>query len=508
VNVSASAASPAARAPGSAPFAALLLIGVVATAAAAVYGNGSLVIAIAPVLAVAGVAAIWLAPLRYSLFTLAALSLMVDARGDGPWNSPLGALGDLLEINLNKSFPIDALALPGMAVLLICLVVIHAHRSLTGSRIDGVARGLTAKPLFGALAVSFLAVLLVCAWGVLSGGDAQMAKIQVQSFVLVLLVAYLSAISLRGIHDYRTLGKIVLAAACVKGVIALGVHWLLPPPFEVSNGKLAYATAHGDSILFAAGAVLLLVQFMEQPSRRTGLLCLTLMPILVAGMWANNRRVVWVELVAALLAFWLISRRSPAKRFLIRGLLIALPLLVGYVAVGWSSQSALFAPIKTFRSVGDGTVDASTMYRELENFNLIQTLKADPLTGAGFGHPFLEVVTLPNISFFKEYRYMPHNSILGLWAFCGPFGFTGLALALMVGVYFAALSYNQARHPDERIAAFMAIGVVVIYLAHCWGDIGFTERRSIFLVGPALAIGAQLATSTGAWRVRALKRRS
>ena len=129
------------------------------------------------------------------------------------------------------------------------------------------------------------------------------------------------------------------------------------------------------------------------------------------------------------------------------------------------------------------------------------------MIGTGFGHPFNEVVTLPDISFFKEYRYMPHNSVIGLWAFCGPFGFTGLVLALVVAVYLAARSYQVARSADERTAAFMVIGVVVIYLMHCWGDIGFSERRSIFLVGPALAMAGQLAVSTGAWRVRAVRRR-
>jgi O-antigen ligase len=101
---------------------------------------------------------------------------------------------------------------------------------------------------------------------------------------------------------------------------------------------------------------------------------------------------------------------------------------------------------------------------------------------------------------------MPHNSILGLWAFCGPFGFTGLMLVLVVGVYFASRSYQQARDPDQRVAAFMAIAMVLIYLVHCWGDIGFSERRSIFLVGPALAIAGQLAMSTGAWRGRTARR--
>jgi O-antigen ligase len=166
----------------------------------------------------------------------------------------------------------------------------------------------------------------------------------------------------------------------------------------------------------------------------------------------------------------------------------------------------MFAPVKTLRSVGDSEVDSSTLYRDLENYNLLDTLRQNPFMGTGFGHPFAEVVKLPDISFFKEYRYMPHNSVLGLWAFTGAFGFTGLTFAIVVGVYCAARSYQSARTADERIAAFMVIATVLIYFIQCWGDIGFSERRGIHLLGPALAIAGQLAVSTGAWRGTAARR--
>ena len=82
------------------------------------------------------------------------------------------------------------------------------------------------------------------------------------------------------------------------------------------------------------------------------------------------------------------------------------------------------------------------------------------------------------------------------------FGFTGLSLALVVGMFLSARSYRWARSPDERVAAFTALAMVVIYLIQCWGDIGFSEKKSIFLVGAALAVAGRLAVSTGAWVAR------
>ena len=160
----------------------------------------------------------------------------------------------------------------------------------------------------------------------------------------------------------------------------------------------------------------------------------------------------------------------------------------------------MFAPVKMFRSVSDSNVDASTLYRDLENYNLFATAKANPMTGAGFGQPFVEAVKLPHLTYFKEFRYMPHNSVLGLWAFCGPFGFWGLMLAPIAGVYLAARSYRYARIADERVAAMIALLGIVIYFVHCWGDIGFSERRGIYVLGASLAVAARMTLLTGAAR--------
>ena len=149
--------------------------------------------------------------------------------------------------------------------------------------------------------------------------------------------------------------------------------------------------------------------------------------------------------------------------------------------------------------VADSDVDQSTLYRDLENFNLLYTLSFNQLIGTGFGHPFAEVIKMADISFFKEYRFLPHNSILGLWAFTGLFGFTALSAALVMGVLCAARSYNVAHTHDQRIASFCALAMVVIYEIQCYGDIGFADRIGIFLVGPALGVAGQLAVSTGAW---------
>src|SRR6202035_3033720 len=105
---------------------------------------------------------------------------------------------------------------------------------------------------------------------------------------------------------------------------------------------------------------------------------------------------------------------------------------------------------RLFHSVEDANVDSSTLFREIENYNLLYTLRQNPFLGTGFGRPFVEAAQNYDISFFKEYHFLPHNSVLGLWAFAGVFGFTGLSVALVVGVFLSARSYYWARSPDDR----------------------------------------------------------
>ena len=252
--------------------------------------------------------AVWVVPMRFPLLGLIFLGLALDATADGPWDSPLAPLGRLLSHNLNKTVPVEALAVPLMTLALGYLLLIHVYRRLSLSRIDGVGRIGFTNPMTAALTVSFVTVVLECANGYRTGGDIQMAKVQVQNFVLVLLMGYLLAASLRGPRDYRALGGVILAAACSKSLMALWVlHKMDPPP--------AVATIHGDSILFACATVMLIARFAEQPVRRNAFLCLAILPILFGGMVANNRRIVWVEVAATLCTFYLISRRTPLKRF-------------------------------------------------------------------------------------------------------------------------------------------------------------------------------------------------
>ena len=139
------------------------------------------------------------------------------------------------------------------------------------------------------------------------------------------------------------------------------------------------------------------------------------------------------------------------------------------------------------------------MFRDIENFNLVHTFIGNPVLGTGFGHPFVVAVDSDSLAGFLEYHFLPHNSLVGLWAFTGAAGFSGLFLIVIVGLLLAARAHARARNSDQAITAAAVVGTLVAYIVHLWADIGFTEAPTIFVVGLAIAMAGQLAVATGEW---------
>ena len=73
---------------------------------------------------------------------------------------------------------------------------------------------------------------------------------------------------------------------------------------------------------------------------------------------------------------------------------------------------------------------------------------------------------------------------------------------MVVTVFLGARSHALAISPHHGIAATAAIGCIGSYAIQLFGDIGFSEAPTIFLVGLAIAVTSQLAVTTGAWPSR------
>jgi hypothetical protein len=94
--------------------------------------------------------------------------------------------------------------------------------------------------------------------------------------------------------------------------------------------------------------------------------------------------------------------------------------------------------------------------------------------------------------------YTPHNSLLGLALFAGLVGIVGIWGVVPVAAYLAARGYKSSTDPIQRTAAMAAVGMMVAYSVHCYGDIGFQSFPCGLILGVALATAGKVA----AWNAR------
>jgi O-antigen ligase len=271
----------------------------------------------------------------------------------------------------------------------------------------------------------------------------------------------------------------------------------LPPDAE-GHTNIPYATSHHDSMLFAAAAVLLVSLAIHKATPRAMRLMFTVLPILILGMIFNGRRMVWVQIGMVFLTLFMVTPTSRMKRKIKRYVLVFTPVFALYLVVGWNQKGGIFKPAQTVRSVVDPQTDQSSLTREIEDYDLIYTVKQYPLVGAGYGNGYWEMISLPPMGYPLE-RFCPHNSLLGMWAICGYVGFTAMTLLWVTCVYFGMRSYHLSTRGTERAAALMSFGVVLIYEIQCWGDMGLGSWTGVFLMGPAITVAGKLAVATGAW---------
>jgi len=460
---------------------------------------------IVPLVLILLITAMAMSPLRSSLLTLIFFTLTLENPAELPANgrfkSPFYMVGALLLNHFNTTVNVKALFMSGMDILLVSLLAIALIRESARSPIDRAGRVPTPRPLVKLAFVSLAGTVFVLFSGLLRGGEMSVSLWQMDRVMYLPLVFFLCHLGLRGPADQIALGKVVIAAASLRALAAtIIIHTVYEPPD--ANGIiqiLPFATSHHDSMLFATGFVMLLALAFTRAGKRAMRLVYLLLPVLILGMISNHRRMVWVQVLLVPVALYLLTPTNPIKRKAQRIALMVAPFIALYCLAGWNSGSGVFKPVRTLRTVVDAKSDGSTLWREIENFDLIMTIRSNPLFGTGYGRPYLEVVQLPAVNYPLE-MYLPHNSILGMLSYAGGLGFLAMTMLWVMGAFFAMRAYYASTKPFDRATAITCFGVVLVYLIQCWGDLGLGTQTGVFLIAPALACAGKLAVANGAWQ--------
>ncbi len=452
-------------------------------------------------------ALVWRAPVRSTYLVLMTLALAVEDPAERPfageWRSPWAGLGDVLFGGLHKLTHLPFLRVSGLELGVVALVALVLVRRAGRLAVDPPPLS-SPTPLRQALTLAFAAVLALEAWGVARGGDVKQSLFQMRALLFTVLIAHLGLVALRGPKDAAVLGRLLVLVAVWRAALGAFFAYAIARPRGLAP---AYVTTHSDTVLFSLALLVLLARWWEAPSARRLVELALLGSVVLLGVSLNDRRLAWVTLLGGALAMVLVSPWNRAKRFAARAAVLALPPLLAYVTAGWNSSASVFAPVHAVRSIVAPAAslalteeESSTEFRALENFNLVQTWRGHLLLGTGFGHPYEEAVTLPDISrFMPDYRFHPHNQALFLWSIGGLVGFTAMFLYLAVTAFFAVRGYHAAVRPEERAMMAAGLAAVIAYLNQLYGDMGGSSYTSAMTLGPLVALVGQVAVSSGGW---------
>ncbi|HTQ04333.1 MAG TPA: O-antigen ligase family protein [Polyangiaceae bacterium] len=445
-------------------------------------------------------------PIRVSMMALLFLVLVLPNPSEGlptAWRPPFCGLGATLMNRFNSLLRevklFDLFWFSGLDVLFVTLGVIIRMRRSSGSTIDG-PRVPTPKPLIQLAWLSLGTALFTWLSGLARGGDFRYSLWQLNAVIYLPIIFLLFQAGLRGAEDLGALARVVVTAALYKAGLAYYVVHFITGYKDADTGSTTppFGTSHADSVLFSVAVVLLLICVIERVHKKAKLHALLILPILL-GVKANNRRLAWAEIGLTIAVILIASRESAMKRKIRRYLLALAPILTAYVVAGWNTRNGrLFKPVQMIRSMAEPKTDSSSLWRELENYNIIVTFRDHFLLGTGFGHPYEQAIVLPAVEYSLE-RYAPHNSLLGVWCYTGLVGFAGLTLLWAGGIYFAMRVYYNSPDPTSRSGALMVLAVVLIYLMQSWGDIGLSSWSAVFLMGAAMAVAGKLAVTSGEW---------
>ena len=422
-----------------------------------------------------GLAVAWHA--RTALFMMLGLALLFEA--DSP--DTLMGPGSLLHGTIGKSSGVSGLVATPLEILLILTVAIWLVKGVA-TRASSFRGGRLTLPisLFG---ISLVAGL---GRGLASGGDAYLALWESRWLFYIVICYFLATGLVRTRRHVETLTGLAIAGTGLYAIEGAYRRIAL-----IDTGRLAGAPegwySHESVIFLVAFLMLVVAQWAFGAPRWQRLADLALAPIALFTLFASERRAGMIALIVAFGVMSIVLLVTHRKAFV----LICLPAMIAfgaYLPLFWNNSSVLGQPARAIRSLSapDPRDAASNRARDLEVINVSATLTSDPLLGVGFGRPFLQVVTTPDISWFPLWNYEPHRNVLWIWLKTGAAGFIAFLLLVGSAMALAANLIRTSTAPSIRVFAAFALAGVVATLVFSYVDLGLTSGRVTLFLGVIL----------------------
>jgi hypothetical protein len=349
--------------------------------------------------------------------------------------------------------------------------------------------------LFGLLAVTLVAF----GYGLMKGGDFRFAAWQIYLIFSMVLTTFAVAANFRTAADFAGLARWLIGAAGYRAFMCWLSYFTWGRTVIGDSG--AFMTTHDDTISWVVSILILLVNAIDKRSTKVSLRNLAGIAFFVGALQWNSRRLAWVSLIMGLVTAYSLLPEGVALRRVKKVLRVVLPIVALYVVVGWGRQNIIFLPLRSLSTISTQE-DASTLARNAENLGLIATANSGSYAlGTGWGRPYIFLTMKYDISgAFELWRFVPHNSILGVLAFTGVLGAIGFWIPLATAVFLNARVARLASDPRARSVGIIGAAQMIVCCNQLYGDMGIFFTRPMYVVAVSYAIALRLPRVAGVWK--------
>lgn len=334
---------------------------------------------------------------------------------------------------------------------------------------------------FGWLIFSFI-------YGMRRGGDFLPALWELRALFYMGILIIITPQIIQSKEQIQNLMWIIIVVLSFKAfqgiirIIRLGFNF----------GFRTELTNHEDPLFFISLFTLLLsLVLLKYKSGQKYYLYFTT-PIILLVFFFSQRRAAYAALVVASIAFIALLHKIERKT-LLKILIPFILIFALYTTLFWDNQSTIGIPAQLIRASitkPKGPQDMryySNLYREIENFNLAQTIKKSPLIGIGFGIKYDQAIPLVKIPFPLQ-EYIPHNEILWIFVKSGALGFFLFWFFFNTYIFQTSFLYNHLRDPYLKSIASVIIVAIIGQLVVSYYDLQLTYYRNMIYLGTMMGL--------------------
>jgi len=341
---------------------------------------------------------------------------------------------------------------------------------------------------FGILLACWLAVSVLLGLG--QQGELMPALWELRALATFFLVLFITPWVFKGQKEIKGLFWVIFIPILIKSIQAIFRFIEL----GFSTGGYPTLTSHEDAVFINTLFLLCVAYWVYNVQGIQRFILTWTLPILGIGFLLGMRRAAYASLLVSLVGFVFMQPKETLRLVLKRSIPIALLGLV-YAGAFWNSNHPIGNPIQSIKSglfaqQSENTSDPvnfseeyySNLYRSIENYNLAETVKSQPLTGVGFGRKYLMPIPLATISFPLR-DYIPHNQILWVFAKSGLIGFFLFWLFFISSMGRGVLKLHREENPEHKAWLTLAVLAIVNQLVTSFFDLQLTYTRNMVYLG-------------------------